>query len=165
MTIPMLRGRAGRSPSIPTARRLLRIPWALALLALPVARPSAAQQRTDTGPAPDARARVGPLGDGRIVVPTNQVLAPAGRQVDFRGRPTDLALHPDGRLLAVLNTRSNEVLTIVVPQFVSRHRWHNLLHAQTAAFLRLALMFRRGIVITSVPYHVREDARRGRGSA
>jgi amino acid transporter len=46
----------------------------------------------------------------------------------------------------------NEVITIVVPQFVPRHRWHNLLHAQTAVLLRMALMFHRGIVITSVPY-------------
>jgi hypothetical protein len=44
------------------------------------------------------------------------------------------------------------VITIVVPQFVPRHRWHNLLHAQTAVLLRMALMFHRGIVITSVPY-------------
>jgi amino acid transporter len=48
----------------------------------------------------------------------------------------------------------NEVLTIVVPQFVPRKRWHNLLHAQTAVLLRLALMFQRRIVITSVPYQV-----------
>jgi amino acid transporter len=48
----------------------------------------------------------------------------------------------------------NEILTIVVPQFVPKKRWHNLLHAQTAVLLRLALMFQRGIVITSVPYQV-----------
>jgi hypothetical protein len=48
----------------------------------------------------------------------------------------------------------NETLTIVVPQFVPRRKWHNLLHAQTAAFLRLALLFRPGIVITSVPYQL-----------
>jgi hypothetical protein len=48
----------------------------------------------------------------------------------------------------------NEILTIVVPQFVPRRRWHNLLHAQTAVLLRLALIFQRGIVITSVPYQV-----------
>jgi amino acid transporter len=48
----------------------------------------------------------------------------------------------------------NEVLTIVVPQFVPRKRWHNVLHAQTAVMLRLALMFQPGIVITSVPYQV-----------
>ena len=41
--------------------------------------------------------------DGRIVVPTNQVLSPAGRQVAFSGRPTDVALSPGGRWLAVLD--------------------------------------------------------------
>jgi hypothetical protein len=48
----------------------------------------------------------------------------------------------------------NEVLTIVVPQFVPRRRWHNVLHAQTAVMLRMALLFQPGIVITSVPYQV-----------
>ncbi len=48
----------------------------------------------------------------------------------------------------------NEVVTIVVPQFVPHRRWHELLHAQTAVLLRLALLFRPGIVITNVPYHV-----------
>jgi amino acid transporter len=48
----------------------------------------------------------------------------------------------------------NEVLTIVVPQFVPHKRWHNLLHSQTAVLLRLALVFYRGVVITSVPYQV-----------
>jgi len=49
----------------------------------------------------------------------------------------------------------NEVITIVVPQFVPRKTWHNLLHAQTAVLLRLALLFRPGVVIMNVPYHVR----------
>jgi len=48
----------------------------------------------------------------------------------------------------------NEVITIVVPQFVPRKRWHEVLHAQTAVLLRLALLFRPGIVITNVPYRV-----------
>jgi amino acid transporter len=48
----------------------------------------------------------------------------------------------------------NDTVTIVVPQFVPRRWWHNLLHTQTALLLRLALMFRQGIVITDVPYHV-----------
>ena len=53
----------------------------------------------------------------------------------------------------------NEVLTIVVPQFVPRRQWHNLLHAQTAVLLRLALIFEPGIVITNVPYQVGRDER------
>jgi hypothetical protein len=51
----------------------------------------------------------------------------------------------------------NETLTIVVPQFVPRRRWHSLLHAKTAVFLRIALLFKRGIVITNVPYHVAQE--------
>jgi YVTN family beta-propeller protein len=56
------------------------------------------------------RENVGPQTDGRIVVPTNQVLSPLGHQITFPGRPVDIALSPDGRLLGVLNR--NEVLTI-----------------------------------------------------
>ncbi len=48
----------------------------------------------------------------------------------------------------------NEIITIVVPQFVPKHWWTNLLHAQTATWLRLALLFKPGIVVTDVPYQV-----------
>lgn len=46
----------------------------------------------------------------------------------------------------------NETITIVVPQFVPRQWWANLLHTQTALWLRMALLFKPGIVITDVPY-------------
>jgi len=46
----------------------------------------------------------------------------------------------------------NEIISIIVPQFVPRHWWHNALHAQTAFMLRMALLFKRGVVITEVPY-------------
>jgi hypothetical protein len=48
----------------------------------------------------------------------------------------------------------NEIISIVVPQFVPRVWWHNILHMQTATWLRFALLFRSGIVITEVPYQV-----------
>jgi len=41
--------------------------------------------------------QVGDEVEGRIVVPTNQVLSPLGQQVAFSGRPTDVALSPNGR--------------------------------------------------------------------
>jgi amino acid transporter len=47
-----------------------------------------------------------------------------------------------------------EFLTIVVPEFVPPRWYHNLLHTQAAFWLRLALLFKPGIVITSVPYQV-----------
>lgn len=48
----------------------------------------------------------------------------------------------------------NERLTIVVPQFIPKHWWHNLLHTQTAFWLRFMLLSKRGVVITEVPYQV-----------
>ena len=55
----------------------------------------------------------------------------------------------------------NEVITIVVPHFVPRHWWQNLLHTQTAVWLRWALILRPGIVITDVPYLVDEEMEDG----
>jgi hypothetical protein len=46
----------------------------------------------------------------------------------------------------------NEAITIVVPQFVPRRWWHNVLHAQAAIMLRLLLLSRPEIVVTDVPY-------------
>ena len=48
----------------------------------------------------------------------------------------------------------NERLTIVVPQFTPRHWWQSLLHTQTAFWLRFALLSKKGIVITEVPYQL-----------
>lgn len=49
-----------------------------------------------------------------------------------------------------------EVITIVVPQFVPRRWYNNLLHTQTAFWLRMALLLKPGIVITEVPYQIEE---------
>lgn len=54
----------------------------------------------------------------------------------------------------IAQCQSNGLITIVVPQFVPQKRWHNLLHTQTALLLRLALLFKQGVVVIDVPYHV-----------
>lgn len=48
----------------------------------------------------------------------------------------------------------NELMTIVVPQFIPAHWWENLLHNQTALILRFALLFKPNIVIVEVPYQI-----------
>ena len=61
--------------------------------------------------APDLE-RVGPDGDDRTVLPVNQVVTPAGLQVNLPGlRPQALALSPDGRLLAV-SGKTSELLVL-----------------------------------------------------
>jgi amino acid transporter len=52
------------------------------------------------------------------------------------------------------NRLPNETITIVVPQFVPKHFWENVLHSQTALLLRMALLFKPGIVIIEVPYRI-----------
>ena len=50
--------------------------------------------------------------------------------------------------------QKNELITVVVPQFVSHKWWTSLLHSQTAFMLRLGLLLRPGVVIIEVPYQV-----------
>ena len=52
------------------------------------------------------------------------------------------------------NKQENEIITIVVPQFVTSHWYTNLLHTRTADTLRRVLLFRKDIVIMEVPYQV-----------
>jgi hypothetical protein len=52
---------------------------------------------------------------------------------------------------------NGEMITVIIPEFVTTHWWHRLLHNQTALLIRAALMFRRGKVVTSVRYHLRES--------
>ncbi len=67
-------------------------------------------------PAPDGAAderdklRVGPQPDGRIVVPTNQILQPAGTQVTFPGRPVDILAIEGGKLLVAKNMKGLEFI-------------------------------------------------------
>lgn len=51
------------------------------------------------------------------------------------------------------------VITVVLPEFVPRHWWDNLLHNQTALALKLALLYRgrkkgRHRVVADVPYYL-----------
>ncbi|MDQ3979106.1 MAG: amino acid permease, partial [Actinomycetota bacterium] len=51
----------------------------------------------------------------------------------------------------------NDKITVVIPEFIAGRRLFSptqLLHNQSAAALKLALLFRKGTVVTSVPYHV-----------
>lgn len=50
----------------------------------------------------------------------------------------------------------NEIITVVVPRFVSGQQLSNFLHANTAEWMRRALALRSGIVIVEVPYQIRE---------
>jgi len=46
------------------------------------------------------------------------------------------------------------MVTVLVPEFVPAKWWHQLLHNQSSLMLKGALLFRKGVIVTSVPYHL-----------
>jgi amino acid transporter len=62
------------------------------------------------------------------------------------------------RFIDELDARyENDIITVVVPEFVVGSWWGQLLHNQSALMLKGRLLFRKGTVVTSVPYHLDQD--------
>jgi amino acid transporter len=60
------------------------------------------------------------------------------------------------RFLDEIDSRwDNDVVTVLIPEFVVHRWWEQLLHNQTALFLKGRLLFREGVVVTSLPYHLK----------
>ena len=49
----------------------------------------------------------------------------------------------------------NHMVTLVLPEFIPARWWQQLLHNQTALLIKGAMLFRRNVVVTDVPYHLR----------
>jgi hypothetical protein len=44
---------------------------------------------------------------------------------------------------------------LILPEFIRAKWWQHLLHNQTALLIKGALLFRKNIIVTDVPYHLR----------
>lgn len=53
----------------------------------------------------------------------------------------------------------HRVVTVVLPEFVVEKRRHQILHGQTGLIVKRHLLFQKGVVVASVPYHVQEPRR------
>ena len=49
----------------------------------------------------------------------------------------------------------NRTITVIVPEFITKKFWHNLLHNQTALMLRARLRFVERRVVVSIGYHLK----------
>ncbi|WML55627.1 APC family permease [Neobacillus sp. PS3-12] len=66
-------------------------------------------------------------------------------------------LEPLSRLIHLIEEKDlNAPIQVIIPQFIPKKWWHNLLHNQTALLLRLWLMRHKDVVITTVPYHLKK---------
>ena len=48
----------------------------------------------------------------------------------------------------------NQMITVLLPEFVPAKWWHQLLHNQSSLLLKGSLLFKKGVIVTSVPYHL-----------
>ncbi len=55
----------------------------------------------------------------------------------------------------VEQTTHGDMITVIIPEFVTSKWRHQVLHNQTALLIRTALLFKRGKVVTSVRYHLK----------
>lgn len=52
-------------------------------------------------------------------------------------------------------TAEDYLITVIIPQFITNRRWHNLLHNQTSFMLKVHLFYRKNIVISTIPYKLK----------
>ncbi len=48
----------------------------------------------------------------------------------------------------------DQIVTVILPEFVPAKWWQHVLHNQTALQIKGALLFKKGVIVTSVPYHL-----------
>jgi amino acid transporter len=49
----------------------------------------------------------------------------------------------------------DDVVTVLLPEFVPAKWWQHLLHNQSSLMLKGALLFKEGVIVVSVPYHLK----------
>jgi amino acid transporter len=55
----------------------------------------------------------------------------------------------------VEKTSGDDLITVIIPEFITAHWYHQFLHNQTATVLRAMLRLRRGRIVTSVRHHLK----------
>ena len=50
--------------------------------------------------------------------------------------------------------RDDDVVTVIVPEFVTDKWWTRILHGQSGLILKWALLFKKGVVVTNIRYHL-----------
>jgi hypothetical protein len=48
----------------------------------------------------------------------------------------------------------DSVITVVLPEFIPARWWQHFLHNQSSLLLKGSLLFKKGVIVTSVPYHL-----------
>lgn len=53
-------------------------------------------------------------------------------------------------------SENNYRVTVLIPQFITKRSWQNLLHNQSSFLIRTYLLFKKNVIISTLPYHFKK---------
>jgi uncharacterized membrane protein YeaQ/YmgE (transglycosylase-associated protein family) len=68
-------------------------------------------------------------------------------------------IHPLTKFIDTVEHKAaeyNHRVTVLIPQFIPKKSWHNILHNQSSLLIRAFLLYRRNVIVTTVPYHLKK---------
>ncbi|WP_066057861.1 APC family permease [Robertmurraya korlensis] len=52
-------------------------------------------------------------------------------------------------------SESNYRVTVLIPQFIPKKGWHNILHNQSSLLIRSFLLYKKNVIVSTLPYHLK----------
>ncbi|MGG3467152.1 APC family permease [Neobacillus pocheonensis] len=68
-------------------------------------------------------------------------------------------LRPVARFIDLAEEKAAEnnfTISVLIPQFITKRRWHDFLHNQSSLLLRLYLIYQKNVIVTTVPYRLKK---------
>ena len=118
------------------------------------------EQRAVQAAYPLQQQHVGPDESDGLIVPTGQLIRPAGQTLAFGGRPVDLGLSADQRILFVKNTGSLMVLDATRLELIQELTYPK---GEAGSMHGLAVSSDGAIYVTGSYKHLLEARRNGKG--
>jgi hypothetical protein len=60
-------------------------------------------------------------------------------------------------LLNITKDKKGDMITVILPQFVVKHRWQNYLHNRTRLYVEKQLLRHKHIVVSVMPLQLKDD--------
>ncbi|MCY8513947.1 APC family permease [Bacillus atrophaeus] len=68
-------------------------------------------------------------------------------------------VHPFDKFLETVEAKARKrqfSVMVLFPQFITKKRWHTILHNQSAFLLRVRLFWKKDIIVATLPYHFKK---------
>ena len=53
-------------------------------------------------------------------------------------------------------SENNYRVTVLIPQFITKKSWHNILHNQSSLLIRTYLIFKKKVIVATLPFHFKK---------